>query len=162
MRTKNSLKNIISVTFFNLLIGILGFIKVRVFVNGLSNDIYSLNQLFYQIFSYITIADIGFGLIQTAVFVISSTILIFVTKPFVKKFATNKNPIKTNVYSIIGKNGIVTQDINPIEAVGQIKISGEVWSAISQDNQIIPKDTKIRVLEIKGVKAIVEPVLNDQ
>ena len=28
--------------------------------------------------------------IQTAVFVISSTILIFVTKPFVKKFATNK------------------------------------------------------------------------
>ena len=63
MRTKNSLKNIISVTFFNLLIGILGFIKVRVFVNGLSNDIYSLNQLFYQIFSYITIADIGFGLI---------------------------------------------------------------------------------------------------
>ena len=33
--------------------------------------------------------------IQTAVFVISSTILIFVTKPFVKKFATNKNPIKT-------------------------------------------------------------------
>lgn len=100
--------------------------------------------------------------IQTAVFVISSTILIFVTKPFVKKFATNKNPIKTNVYSIIGKNGIVTQDISPIEAVGQIKISGEVWSAISQDNQIIPKDTKIRVLEIKGVKAIVEPVLNDQ
>lgn len=100
--------------------------------------------------------------IQTAVFVISSTILIFVTKPFVKKFATNKNPIKTNVYSIIGKNGIVTQDINPIEAVGQIKISGEVWSAISQDNQTIPKDTKVRVLEIKGVKAIVEPVLNDQ
>ncbi len=100
--------------------------------------------------------------IQTAVFVISSTILIFVTKPFVKKFATNKNPIKTNVYSIIGKDGIVTQDINPIEAVGQIKISGEVWSAISQDNQTIPKDTKVRVLEIKGVKAIVEPVLNDQ
>lgn len=63
MRTKNSLKNIVSVTIFNLLIGILGFIKVRVFVNGLSNDIYSLNQLFYQIFSYITIADIGFGLI---------------------------------------------------------------------------------------------------
>lgn len=100
--------------------------------------------------------------IQTTVFVISSTILIFVTKPFVKKFATNKNPIKTNVYSIIGKDGIVTQDINPIEAVGQIKISGEVWSATSQDNQIIPKDTKVRVLEIKGVKAIVEPVLNDQ
>ena len=63
MRTKNSLKNIISVVIFNLIIGILGFIKVRVFVDGLSNDIYSLNQLFYQIFGYLTIADVGFGLI---------------------------------------------------------------------------------------------------
>jgi len=63
MRTKNSLKNIISVVIFNLVVGILGFIKVRVFVNGLSNDVYSLNQLFYQIFSYLTIADVGFGLV---------------------------------------------------------------------------------------------------
>lgn len=100
--------------------------------------------------------------IQTTVFVISSTILIFVTKPFVKKFATNKNSIKTNVYSIIGKSGIVLEEIDPIKAVGQIKTSGETWSAISKDNQIIPKNTKVRVLEIKGVKAIVEPVLNDQ
>lgn len=45
------------------MIGVIGFIKVKVFVNGLSNDIYSLNQLFYQIFSYIVITDIGFGLI---------------------------------------------------------------------------------------------------
>lgn len=96
--------------------------------------------------------------IQTAVFVISSTILIFATKPFVKKFATNKNPIKTNVYSIIGKEGLVTEEIDPIKAIGQIKVSGEVWSAISKDNQIIPKDTKIRVTEIKGVKAIIEPI----
>lgn len=63
MRTKNSLKNIISVVLFNLIVGILGFVKVKVFVNGLSNDVYSLNQLFYQIFSYLAIADVGFGLI---------------------------------------------------------------------------------------------------
>lgn len=63
MRTNNSFRNILSVVIFNLIVGILGFIKVRVFVNGLSNDIYSLNQLFYQIFSYIIITDIGFGLI---------------------------------------------------------------------------------------------------
>ena len=63
MRTKNSIRNIISVVFFNIVIGLLGFLKVKVFVGNLSDDIYSLNQLFYQIFSYITIADIGFGLI---------------------------------------------------------------------------------------------------
>ena len=63
MRTNKSVKNIISIVIFNLLIGILGFAKVKVFVAGLSDDIYSLNQLFFQIFSYIAIADAGFGLI---------------------------------------------------------------------------------------------------
>lgn len=63
MRTKKSIKNIISVVIFNLLIGVLGFAKVKVFVAGLSDDIYSLNQLFFQIFGYIAIADAGFGLI---------------------------------------------------------------------------------------------------
>lgn len=63
MRTDKSIKNSVSNVFFTLLIGIIGLIKVKVFVNGLNNDIYSLNQLFYQIFSYIVITDIGFGLI---------------------------------------------------------------------------------------------------
>lgn len=40
--------------------------------------------------------------VQTAIFVISSTILIFTTKSFVKRFANSKDSIKTNVYSIIG------------------------------------------------------------
>ena len=47
--------------------------------------------------------------VQTAIFVISSTILIFTTKPFVKRFANTKDSIKTNVYSIIGKTGVVTK-----------------------------------------------------
>jgi len=85
MRTKNSLKNIVSVFIFNLIVGILGFIKVRVFVNGLSDDIYSLNQLFYQIFSYIAIADIGFGLI--------------LNKHLYKAFAKNDLDEATKIYS---------------------------------------------------------------
>lgn len=68
MRTKKSLKNILSIVIFNLVIGVLGFFKVHFFVKGLSNDIYSLNQLFYQVFSYIVITDIGFGLLINKAF----------------------------------------------------------------------------------------------
>ncbi len=96
--------------------------------------------------------------IQTTVFVISSSILLFATKPFVKKFAQNKSPIKTNVYSIIGKTGIVTTEIDSMHATGQIKVNGEIWSAASQNNSIIPKGNEVKVLEVKGVKAIVTPV----
>lgn len=96
-------------------------------------------------------------IIQTAVFVISSAILIFATKPFVKKFAKTKD-VKTNAYSIIGKNGIVTADIDSINSKGQVKVDGETWSAVGKDDIDIQKGTEIEVLEIKGVKAIVKPV----
>lgn len=96
-------------------------------------------------------------LIQTTVFVISSAILIFATKPFVKKFAKTKN-VKTNAFSIIGQNGIVTKEIDSINAKGQVKIDGETWSAVGKDDMDIPKGTEVEVLEIKGVKAVVTPV----
>ena len=96
-------------------------------------------------------------LIQTAIFVISSAILIFATKPFVKKFAKTKD-VKTNAFSIIGQNGIVTKEIDSINAKGQVKIDGETWSAVGKDDMDIPKGTEVEVLEIKGVKAVVTPI----
>ena len=96
-------------------------------------------------------------IIQTTVFVISSTILIFATKPFVKKFADVKKT-NTNVYSIIGKKALVIRTIDPIRSVGQIKLNGEVWTAESENNEVIEEGLEVEVLKIKGVKAIVKPV----
>lgn len=96
-------------------------------------------------------------LVQTAVFVISSAILIFATKPFVKKFAKTKD-IKTNAYSIIGKNAIVTKDIDSINGKGQIKVDSETWSALGKDDMNIEKGTEVEILKIDGVKAIVAPI----
>ena len=115
----------------------------------------SIGSLFAMITSFFT----DNILVQTTVFVISSTIMIFATKPFVKKFTQVKSPIKTNVYSIIGKTAIVTQEINSIHSTGQIKVDGEVWSAIGEnDSSVIPKDSEVKILEVKGVKAIVTPI----
>lgn len=63
MRTTNSLKNVFTTVIPVLIIGLLGFVKVHVFINGLSNDVYSLNQLFFQVMSYLALADAGFGVI---------------------------------------------------------------------------------------------------
>lgn len=93
-------------------------------------------------------------IIQTTVFVISSTILLLATKPFVKKFVDVK-PTNTNAFSIIGKKAIVTKEIN-LHSVGQIKINGEVWSAESENDEIIPEGVEVEIVQIKGVKAIVK------
>jgi len=99
-------------------------------------------------------------IIQTVVFVISSGLLIFLTKPFVNKYI-NKKTIPTNAFALIGKRGIVTKDINNVEGVGQIKVNGETWSAKStNENIIIKKDTEVEIEKIDGVKAIVKELEN--
>ena len=94
--------------------------------------------------------------IQTAVFVISSTILLFFTRPFLNKFSKNDDEIKTNAYSIIGKRGIVIKEINPVSGEGQVKIGTEVWSAKSKQDRKIEKGLEVEVIEIDGVKAVVK------
>ena len=96
-------------------------------------------------------------IIQMSVFLIASVLLILGTKPFVKKFMNQKN-VATNAYSLIGKTGLVVQEIDNIKGTGQIKVGGEVWSAQSVDNTIIPLNTEVELIKIDGVKAIVKPI----
>ena len=96
-------------------------------------------------------------IIQTVVFLIVSTILIIYTKPLVNKFSKPEQIVKTNVYSVEGKIGKVTKDIEPVEGRGQVIIDGETWSAKSFDDSFIPKGTEIKVESLNGVKVIVKP-----
>ena len=96
-------------------------------------------------------------IIQTAVFVVSSAILIPLTKPFVDRF-TKKDSVPTNTYSLINKKGIVTLDIDPIKGKGLVKVNGETWSAKTEDETSILKDTEVEIIAIDGVKLIVKPI----
>lgn len=63
MRKKNSFKNFLTDFFPYILFGILGFVQVKIFVKSLGEEIYSLNQLFIQLFSYISLVEGGVGAI---------------------------------------------------------------------------------------------------
>ena len=96
-------------------------------------------------------------IIQTTVFVISSALLIFATRPLVNKI-TKKDIVPTNVYSIVGKRGIVIEDIDWATGKGQIKSEGEVWSAKTNEHINIPKGTEVEIESIDGVKVFVKPL----
>lgn len=93
--------------------------------------------------------------IQIGIFVVSSILLLFCTRPFVKKLTKN-DTVVTNSYAAIGKKGIVIQEINSIKGIGQVKVDGEVWSAKSSSDEIIAEGELITITNINGVKAIVE------
>lgn len=94
-------------------------------------------------------------LIQTTVFVISSSVLIPLTKPIVNKYFDDGKTIATNAYSLIGKVGIVTTAINTLNSTGQVKVNGEIWSAKADED--IKQGTEVEILKIDGVKLIVKP-----
>ena len=97
-------------------------------------------------------------LAQTAIFVVLSAILVFLTRPFSEKIS-RKDSVITNANSIIGKEAIVKKDISPNNN-GQVKINGDTWTAtLSKDyNSTIPEGSSVKILKIDGVKVIVEPV----
>ena len=114
---------------------------------------FSIGSLFALVTSFLTDSII----VQTAVFVISSTILIFATRKFANKFEEKEEEQKiTN--SIVGKEGKVTITIEPIENKGQVRVGGETWSATSKNDTVIKEGTKVLLQDVDGVKAIVTPI----
>ena len=101
------------------------------------------------------------AIIQTLVFLISSTALLFITKPFVNKVTFKDSSIKTNAFKIEGKLAKVIKDIDPIEGKGQIKINGEIWSAKSYNDTYISTDTDVIIEKLDGVKALVKPLASN-
>ena len=96
-------------------------------------------------------------IVQMSVFVISSGLLIFATRPLVNKIS-RKDVIPTNVYSLIEKKAIVTEEINWVTGKGLIKFEGEVWSAKSKEQVNIPVGSEVEIVSIEGVKAFVKPL----
>ena len=94
--------------------------------------------------------------LQVILFLIVSLVLLFFTRPIAVKYF-NKDRIKTNAESLIGRTAIVISDINNLEGIGQVTVSGQEWSARSADEAIqIPTGTVVIVRAINGVKLIVE------
>jgi len=88
-------------------------------------------------------------------FAVSICLLVFTRKIFVEKLKTGKE--STNVDALIGEIGVVVSTIKPME-VGQVKVNGQVWSAIADDQMLtLEEGTHVVIKAIEGVKLIVLP-----
>ena len=92
---------------------------------------------------------------QIVVFAVLSLITLLIARPYMKKFTQTKVQ-PTNADMCIGSKAVVTEDIDNTKGTGQVKIKGAVWSAKSNDEEVISKDSIVIVKSISGVKLIVE------
>ena len=93
--------------------------------------------------------------VQIAVFLALSALSLLLFKPLSKKMFLNKVS-RTNADRVLGENALVTETVDNALAKGQVRVDGQIWSARSAHDVVIPEGTEVRVLRIEGVKVIVE------
>lgn len=91
---------------------------------------------------------------QIIIFLISAVLLIYYTKPIAKNYLRIGSE-KTNVEAVVGMVGPVTKRIEQY-ATGQVKINGQIWSALSENGEPIEVGIKVKVVAVEGVKLIVQ------
>lgn len=94
--------------------------------------------------------------IQILLFFVVSLVLLFFTRPIAVKYF-NKDRVKTNVESLVGKQAIVTSEIDNLQGNGQVVVNGQEWSARSIDDSVkLPAGCVVNIMAISGVKLMVE------
>ena len=92
---------------------------------------------------------------QIIIFLVVTATAIILTRPLAKKLMKFEKTA-TNADMFIGKTGTVLTQINGRKEVGRVKVMGDVWSAVADNDEIIPENTEVYIKSIEGVKLIVE------
>ncbi len=96
--------------------------------------------------------------VQFAVFVLFGILFMILTRKKLLEYQT-KEETKLNLERIIGMEGVVTKKITKNE-IGEVKVDGKLWSAIS--NVTIKEEEPVFIEKIDGVKLVVKKVKKEE
>lgn len=101
-----------------------------------------------------SLAGAGFWL-QVLLFLLVSVVLLIFTRPVAVRYL-NGRTTATNVDSLIGRECIVTEEINNLCGKGAVSVGGVTWTARAErEDRVIGKDRIVQIVRVDGVKAIV-------
>lgn len=90
---------------------------------------------------------------QALGFTALSAVLVLSSKKITAKWSRQK--YRSTVDALEGQVGYVTADITP-GGFGQIKVGGDIWSASSPEEMVIPAGAKVKVIQVDGAHLIVK------
>ena len=92
--------------------------------------------------------------LQIALFIVVSAVVLILTRDWAKRYLNNRR-VATNADQIIGREGVVIMAIDNKAAQGQIRVSGQVWTARGLHEESIEEGALVQISAIEGVKAMV-------
>ena len=103
------------------------------------------------------VAWFGGGLVwQWAVFLVVSVGLLLPLQRFADR-VTPESPIAVAADRMIGKVGVVIEEVKPHGVTGRVRMGSEEWRAAADGEQSISVDTSIEVLRVDGTHVVVRP-----
>ena len=90
-----------------------------------------------------------------AILIVFSAVMLIFTRPLIKKLFPNKF-IPTNSDSYAGKTAVVIEEIDALKGKGRVKFNGVDWIAVTEGEEVIPVDTVVTILAVKGAKLLIE------
>ena len=89
---------------------------------------------------------------QLLIFAIVSVVAIACVRPILKRtIFKSGEKVATNASAIVGKHGVVCNDVDGDDDSGRVIIDGIDWRAKSLDGETLPKGTKVVVTAIDSV-----------
>ncbi len=98
---------------------------------------------------------------QWFAFLVVSVILLILMRRISDKL-THEPPEKIGAERLVGKTGMVVEDLTPHSPIGKVRVEREEWRADGPDEQIIKKGTQIIVEKIEGTHLVVKPIENPE
>ncbi|NLA95528.1 MAG: NfeD family protein [Clostridiaceae bacterium] len=97
-------------------------------------------------------------MVQFILFAVCSIVGFLIFTLLIRPKLSKRAPTPTNADRILNKEGVVTDTIHSTKGSGLIRVEGQIWSARTEEEGVLAKGSLVRVVAIRGVKAIVEPV----
>jgi membrane protein implicated in regulation of membrane protease activity len=92
--------------------------------------------------------------VQGFTFGVAAILSLFILRPIALKHLKKTTPdFATNVDALVGARALALTEVN--EMSGQVKLSGETWSARTESG-VIPTGSKVEVLSIEGATAVIK------
>ena len=94
--------------------------------------------------------------LQILLFFAVSLLLLIFTRPIAVRYF-NRDRVRTTVESMIGRQAIVTSEIDNLQGIGQVTVGGQEWSARTEkDGLNLQPGTVVDIMAVSGVKLIVK------
>ena len=136
------------------IIAAVAFLILEAVTVGLTSIWFALGALCAMVAAML---DAGLWL-QIVVFLVTSAIALYFTRPLVKKHINGK-VVPTNADAVIGMECRVTETIDNVAGTGAVYVGGKTWTARSMTDDIIPEGELVTAERIEGVKIIVSKAM---